>query len=136
VAGDAGDPPGDDEQRPDSPVLVALEVKSAALELIKFTRLISSLGLASWAVGVGFAGTAVGLRFVDRADMAAPEFVSCFVLASILVAFGSFVYVLEARGYIRLASEITATTPSPLISKNGAGPATKEVTGGTSAPPA
>ena len=91
---------------PSSAVRVAIEVKEAAAELVKFGYAIRSLGLASWTLGVGFAAAAMGLRFLNEADMAAPEFISCFVFASLLVIFGIVIYVLESRGYVKLVSEI------------------------------
>ncbi len=106
MAGDQAQKPADGEQLRSSVVRVAVEVKEAAAELAEFGYAIRSLGLASWTFGVGFAATAIGLRFVDKSDMEAPEFVSCFIFASLLVIFGILVYILESRGYVRLVSEI------------------------------
>jgi hypothetical protein len=57
-------------------------------------------------LGVDFACLAMGLRFLNGKDMQAPEFISCFVLASLLVAFGIVLYVMESRGYIKRGSVI------------------------------
>jgi hypothetical protein len=87
-------------------VRVALAFKKAVDELVRLAHASRSLGLVSWSTGVVFAGTAVGLRFVRAKDMAAPEFVSCIVFASLLVLFGIAVYILESRGYVKLVSQI------------------------------
>jgi hypothetical protein len=87
-------------------VLTAIEVRNAAGELVRFGHAIRSLGLGSWSIGVGFAAAAVGLRFLNGKDMAAPEFVSCIVFASLLVLSGIVLYILESRGYLKLVSEI------------------------------
>ncbi|HCU97673.1 MAG TPA: hypothetical protein DHU96_35185 [Actinobacteria bacterium] len=104
------------------PMRVAVEVRNAAAELMLFGHSVRSLGLASWTLGVGFAVTAVGLRFLNGTDMAAPEFVACFVFASLLVAFGIVVYILESRGYLKLVSEIAVKRlDEPDGEKNGGG---------------
>jgi hypothetical protein len=91
---------------PDDIIRIALAFKKAVDELVRLAHASRSLGLLSWSTGVVFAGTAVGLRFVKATDMAAPEFVSCFVFASLLVLFGIVVYVLESRGWVKLVSQI------------------------------
>jgi hypothetical protein len=131
-------------------VRLAVEVRNAAAVLVRFSRAVKSLGFASWSLGVGFAGLALGLRFVNGADMAAPEFVACFVFASLLVVFGTVVYIMEARGYISLVADIAGKDLSELNwqelagldadGKGGAGVEapgtlqTAEITGNTSAP--
>ena len=85
---------------------VAIEVKNAAAVLVDYGRVIKSLGLASWSLGIAFAGCAVGLRFLDAGDMEAPEFIACFVFAALLVAFGIVIYVLESQGYVKMITEI------------------------------
>jgi hypothetical protein len=89
-----------------TPVRMAVEARNAAAQLVKFGHGVRSLGLASWSLGISFAAAAMALRFLNEADMEAPEFVSCFVFASLLVLFGIVVYILESRGHIKLVSEI------------------------------
>lgn len=100
--------PARDDKTPEPAdiIRVALAFKKAVDELVRLAHASRSLGLISWSTGVVFAGTAVGLRFVQSTDMATPEFVSCFVFASLLVLFGIVVYVLESRGYVKLVSQI------------------------------
>lgn len=97
---------GLEKRRPSSAVRAVLEVKTAALQLVKFANVIKSLGLASWSLGISFAGAAVGLRFLNGKDMAAPEFMACFVFGGVLVVFGFVVYFLESQGYVKLISDI------------------------------
>jgi hypothetical protein len=92
--------------RPSSAVRAAIEVKTAAVQLVKFAAVIKSLGLASWSLGISFAGAAVGLRFLNGKDMAAPEFMACFAFGGVLVIFGFVIYFLESQGYVKLISEI------------------------------
>jgi hypothetical protein len=116
VAGDIEVQPDRPEKLPSSAVRVAIEVKQAAAEFVEFGHSIRSLGLASWTLGVGFAAAAMGLRFLNGSDMATPEFISCFVFASLLVIFGIVVYIMESRGYVKLVTEIAGrewTGPGP-----------------------
>jgi hypothetical protein len=99
-------PDGLEKSRPSSAVRAAIEVKQAAAQLVKFASIVQSIGLASWSLGIAFAGAAVGLRFLNGKDMAAPEFMACFVFAGVLVLSGFICYYLESQGYVRLISEI------------------------------
>jgi hypothetical protein len=99
-------PDGLKKRQPSSAVRAAIEVKQAAAQLVKFARIVQSIGLASWSLGIAFAGAAVGLRFLNGKDMAPPEFMACFVFAGLLVASGFIAYFLESQGYIKLISEI------------------------------
>jgi hypothetical protein len=94
------------KRRPSSAVRAAVEIKTAAVQLVKFANVIKSLGLASWSLGISFAGAAIGLRFLNGKDMAAPEFMACFVFGGVLVVFGFVIYFLESQGYVKLISEI------------------------------
>lgn len=87
------------------PIRGLLDFRKAVVELLDFARNVGSLGLLSWSFGIVFAGTAVGLRFVNGQDIGAPEFVSCLVFASILVLGGFLLFFLESQGRIKLVAE-------------------------------
>jgi hypothetical protein len=126
AAGGIEPAPGGKSPETDDIVRVALAFKTAVDELVRLARSSRSLGLASWGAGIVFAGVAVGLRFVTAADMEAPEFISCFVFAALLVVFGIVVYIMESRGYVKLVSEIAVKRPGE--------PAHRELGGGGDSP--
>ena len=111
-------PDGLEKPRPSSAVRAAIEVKQAALQLVKYANVVQSIGLASWSLGIAFAGAAVGLRFLNGKDMAAPEFMACFVFAGVLVLSGFICYFLESQGYIKVISEIGDAALKELESDN------------------
>ena len=102
-----GEPPAEIRRT----VLTALAFRNATDELLRFAHAARSLGLASWGFGIVFAGVAIGMRFWIPSDMAEPEFVSCFIFASVLVLGGYCLYVMESRGYIKLVSEFAVKKP-------------------------
>jgi hypothetical protein len=108
----AGNRPTDGEKPgADDAAWAVLGFRKAGEEVVRFAKATRSLGLASWGIGITFAAAAVGLRFWSAAEMTASEFISCIVFASLLVAGGYCMYVLESRGYVRLVGELMVRDP-------------------------
>ena len=96
--------------RPSSAVRAAVEVRNAADEMFRFGWAINeNWPVWSWATGIAFAVTALGLRFSDQKEMAAPEFIAMLAFGAVLVLVGAFSYVFEiwirSTGLVRMFSE-------------------------------
>lgn len=87
----------DDPQNQDEAVAVraAIDTRNAADQLMDFGLAVRSWGVWALVVGVGFASSALGLRFDNPGDMQAPEFISCLSFSSVIAIVGAVVYLIE-----------------------------------------